>query len=284
MSSLAATASPTTHRKSPIGSMPSVPSDERKRLTAELVAKAHVAEGEERQRILDEVILLNIPVAHSLAARYRNRGQPLEELQQVACLALTKAVHAFHPDRGDDLLVYAVPSILGELKRYFRDATWTVRPPRRLQELRPRLAEAEERLTQDLGRPPRPSELAKEVDCSEDDVLEALDCSDCASPDSLHETPPGESGFAWIDRLPAEELGFDRTEAVAVLAPACRRLKARDRKILHLRFYEQMTQQQIADELGVTQVQVSRLLQRILADLRGSITGSRRPTPTKVAA
>lgn len=285
MSALAAPAAPSGSHPSTEqpNAVPAVPSDERKRRTAELLARASGADGDERQEILDEVILLNIPVAHSLAARYRNRGQPLEELQQVACLALTKAVHGFKPDRGDDLLVFAVPSILGELKRYFRDATWTVRPPRRLQELRPRLAEAEERLTQTLGRTPRPSELADEVGCCEDDVLEALDCNDCASPDSLHESPPGESGFAWIDRLPSEELGFDQTEAVAVLAPACRCLKARDRKILHLRFYEQMTQQQIADELGVTQVQVSRLLQRILTDLRGSITGDRRPKPAKAA-
>jgi RNA polymerase sigma-B factor len=263
--------------------MPSVPSDERKRRTAELLDRASNTEGVERQQILDEVILLNIPVAHSLAARYRNRGQPLEELQQVACLALTKAVQGFRPDRGCDLLVFAVPSILGELKRYFRDSTWTVRPPRRLQELRPRLSQAEEQLAQELGRPPRPSELADAVGCSEEDVLEALDCNDCASPDSLNETPPGESGFAWIDRLPTEELGFDQTEAVAVLAPACRRLKSRDRRILHLRFYEQMTQQQIADELGVTQVQVSRLLQRILTDLRNSITGNRSKVPAKAA-
>ncbi|WP_188111386.1 sigma-70 family RNA polymerase sigma factor [Nocardioides antri] len=259
-----------------------VPPDERKRRTAELIALAAECEGEERQRILDQVIVLNIPVAHALASRYRNRGQARDELEQVACLALTKAVHAYDPARGDDLLVFAVPSILGELKRYFRDVTWTVRPPRRIQELRPRLTEAEEALTQQLGRPPRPSEIADAVGCTVDDVLEAHECATCASPDSLDESPPGESGFAWIDRLPAAEFGFGRAEAVAVLAPACRRLKARDRRILHMRFYEQKTQQQIADELGVTQVQVSRLLQRILTDLRRAITG-RNTTPAKAA-
>jgi RNA polymerase sigma-B factor len=222
------------------------------------------------------VIVLNIPVARALAARYRNRGQPVEELEQVACLALTKAVRGFDPARGDDLLVFAVPSILGELKRYFRDATWTVRPPRRIQELRPRLAEAEERLTQELGRPPRPSEVAEAVGCTTEDVLEAHEAGTCGSPDSLNDTPPGDAGFSWIDRLPSEELGFGQAEAVAVLAPACRRLKQRDRRILQMRFYEQKTQQQIADELGVTQVQVSRLLQRILTDLKRSIAGQRR--------
>jgi RNA polymerase sigma-B factor len=256
--------------------------DDRKQRTARLIAEAATCDGEDRQRLLDQVIVLNIPVAKALASRYRNRGQPLEELEQVACLALTKAVRAYDPARGDDLLVFAVPSILGELKRYFRDATWTVRPPRRIQELRPRLSAAEESLTQRLGRPPRPSEIADEVGCTTDDVLEAHESGTCASPDSLNDSPPGDSGFSWIDRLPSEELGFRNAEAVAVLGPACRRLKGRDRRILELRFYEQKTQQQIADELGVTQVQVSRLLQRILTDLRRSITG-RRGTTTKAA-
>lgn len=254
---------------------PQLSSDERKRRTAELLAQAHADGGELRQDLLDEVIVLNIPVARSLAARYRNRGQPIEELEQVACLALTKAVQGFKPDRGEDLLVFAVPSILGELKRYFRDATWAVRPPRRLQELRARLASADEHLTQQLGRPPRPSELATELECSEDDVLEAIECGGCASPDSLQDQPSGDAGLALIDRLPEDDPGFERSEAVAMLGPACRQLKGRDRWILHLRFYEQLTQQQIADELGVTQVQVSRLLQRILGDLKKSMTGGR---------
>jgi len=251
--------------------------DDRKQHTAELIAQAAACEGDDRLAILDQVIVLNIPVARALASRYRNRGQPLEELEQVACLALTKAVRAYDPGRGDDLLVYAVPSILGELKRYFRDVTWTVRPPRRIQELRPRLAAAEEQLTQQLGRPPSPREVADAVGCSTEDVLEAHDSATCASPDSLNEGPPGDVDFSWIERLPTEELGFPHAEAVAVLAPACRRLKSRDRRILRLRFYDQLTQQQIADELGVTQVQVSRLLQRILTDLRRSITGPRGP-------
>lgn len=276
--SFATSTEPADRLKYPTTEPATVPSDERKRRTAELIAEAAACEGEERQVLLDQVILLNIPVAHALASRYRNRGQPPEELEQVACLALTKAVRAYDPARGDDLLVFAVPSILGELKRYFRDSTWTVRPPRRIQELRPQLNEAEAELTQRLGRPPRPSEIAELVGCTTDDVLEAIECGTCASPDSLQDTPPGEPGFAWIDRLPTEDLGFQRAEAVAVLGPACRRLKGRDRQILHMRFYEQKTQQQIAEELGVTQVQVSRLLHRILADLRRSITGAARQT------
>lgn len=256
----------------PVTTAPQVPPEERKRLTAELIALANSLEhGPERERLLDEVIVLNLPVAAALAGRYRNRGQPIEELEQVAYLALTRAVRGFKPDRGEDLLVFVVPSVLGELKRYFRDSTWTVRPPRRIQELRPRIAVAEEELTQRLGRAPRPSELATELDCSVDEVIEAIGSRDCASPASLDEAPGPGADTAWIDRLPTLDDGYDRSEAVAVLAPACRRLRSRDREILRMRFYEQKTQQQIADELGVTQVQVSRLLQRILRDLRRNI-------------
>ncbi len=247
--------------------------EERKRRTTLLLDRAQHATGAERDRLLDEVIVINIPVATSLAARYRHRGQPLEELEQVACLALTKAVRAFRPDRGEDLLVFAVPSILGEIKRYFRDVTWTVRPPRRLQELRPRIAAVEESLAQELGRAPRPAEIADALDCAEEDVLEAIDCRDCASPVSLDETFGTGADTAWLERLPTLDPGFEQTEAVAMLAPACRRLKPRDRRILQLRFYDQLTQQQIAEDLGVTQVQVSRLLQRILRDLHRAVQG-----------
>jgi RNA polymerase sigma-B factor len=251
---------------------PAPTSAERKHRTARLLDQAQAADDDERRRLLDEVVLLNIPVARSLAARYRNRGQPLEDLEQVACLALTHAVATFRPDRGDDLLVYAVPCILGELRRHFRDATWTVRPPRRVQELRPRVFAAEERLAQELGRTPGPDELAADLGCEGDDVREAQECGDCASPDSLDALPPDRPGSPVVDRIPDVEPGFSRSEAIAVLGPACRRLGPRDRKILRMRFYEQLRQKQIADRLGITQVQVSRLLQRIFRDLRRMIT------------
>lgn len=245
--------------------------DERKQRTAELLALARSCDGVEREALLEEVTVLNIPVAKSLAGRYRHRGQPVEELEQVACLALTRAVQSYNPDRGDDLLVFAVPSILGELKRYFRDSTWAVRPPRRVQELRPRVSAAEERLSQELGRSPRPAEVAEEVGCTVDDVLEVMDAGDCASPDSLDEKPPGDTGLPMVERLADHDPGFEHSEAVVMLAPACRQLKPRDRRILEMRFYEQLTQQQIAERLGVTQAQVSRLLRRIVADLRRTL-------------
>ncbi|KRA31176.1 hypothetical protein ASD81_17035 [Nocardioides sp. Root614] len=259
--------------------VPTIPperSEDRKTLTAELLAKATQCTGAERDELLQQVIVLNIPVAHALAARYRNRGQSPEELQQVACLALTRAVQRFDPGRGDDLLVFAVPSILGELKRHFRSAGWAVRPPRRIQELRPLLGAAEEDLTQRLGRSPRLSELAAELDCEVEEVEEAVGCRDLVHASSLDE-PVSESGSPLADLLPDTDPGFEHSEAVAMLAPACRRLKPRDRSIIRMRFYDQLTQQQIADELGVTQVQVSRLLQRIFNDLRRSVSDPQRP-------
>ncbi len=245
--------------------------EQRKTRTADLLARAHELDGPEREELLEQAIVLNIPVARSLAGRYRNRGQAQEELEQVACLALTRVVHAFDPTRGDDLLVFAVPSILGELKRYFRDSSWSVRPPRRIQELRPRLVEAEELLTQVLGRPPTIGELADELCCPESEVEEAKACGSLSRASSIDEPVSEETGSTLGELLAVDDTGFGHSEAVAMLGPACRRLKKRDRWILRMRFYDQMTQQEIADQLGVTQVQVSRLLQRILTDLRDAL-------------
>jgi len=190
--------------------------DTRRVRTAALIQQAHAAPAERREELLEEVIRLNIPVAHSLAARYRNRGQALEDLEQVACLALTRAGRHFTPDRGDDLLVFAVPSILGELKRYFRDATWAVRPPRRLQELRPRLAAAEADVAQEVGRTPTTEELAEVLEVSVEEVREARLAGRGSRTESL-DRPRTESDEAGttnlVDLLPVPDPEFDRIEA-----------------------------------------------------------------------
>lgn len=245
---------------------------ERARRTTDVLQRAARAEGRERQALLNQAITLNLPVARSLAARYRNRGQTQEDLEQVAYLALTRAVHGFDPERGHNFMVFAVPTIQGELKRHFRDSAWTVRPPRRIQEMQSALAEAREQLTQDLGRSPTSSELAERLDCSTDEVIEALSCDGCFSPSSLDDRGPGADGFSLADTLGADEDGFDQAEAIAMLAPICRELKPRDQRIVFLRFYKGWTQEQIAQDLGVTQMQVSRLLSRILSTLRERLT------------
>lgn len=217
-------------------------------------------------------------VAESVARRYARRGEALDDLIQVACLGLTKAVRRFDPDRGHDFLSYAVPTMSGEIKRHFRDSGWSVRPPRRIQELQARISATAADLNQELGRSPRPSELAEALDVQPADISEALASDGCFSPASLDERGPYDDGYTLAEHLGAAEPGFERAEAVAMLRPVCQDLKPRDKRILYLRFYSGWTQAQIAADLGVTQMQVSRLLQRILTSLRSEIESA--PVPS----
>jgi len=246
--------------------------EERIQRTHDVLCRAATCDGSERSALLNQAITLNLPVARSIAQRFRNRGESVEDLEQVAYLALTRAVHAFDASRGGDFLAYAVPTIRGELKRHFRDLGWMVRPPRRIQEIQAVVVPAIEELTQELGRSPRIAEIARRVARTEDEVGEALACSGCFTPDSLDDRGPDGDGRPVSARLGEAEPGFERAEAVTVLGPACRDLKPRDRRILFLRFFLGRTQQEIAEELGVTQMQVSRLLSRILRNLRESLS------------
>jgi RNA polymerase sigma-B factor len=226
---------------------------------------------DERQRLLDEVVVLNIGVAKAIATRFRRRGIPGDDLEQVACLGLVKAARGFDPAYERDFLSYAVPTIRGEVKKHFRDHGWTVRPPRRIQELQSRISVAANELTQTLGRSPRPSEIARELDEDIEDVTEALAADGCFTPTSL-DRRAGQEGTASIgDMLGAEDHARDAVEARVLLAPVVRRLCPRDRRILTLRFFRGWTQEEIARDIGVTQMQVSRLLSRILGDLRNQL-------------
>ncbi len=244
----------------------------RLQLTAELLSRAaETSDALERQRLLDEAVVLNLCVASSIAGRYRNRGIPEEDLEQVAHLALVKAARRYDPSAGHDFLSYAVPTIRGEVKRHFRDHGWSVRPPRRVQELQARISAAEGELTAGLGRSPRPSEIAAHLDESVDAVSEALATDGCFTPTSL-DRPVGEDADLPLGELiGSEETGQGAVEARVVLAPVVRDLPDRDRRILMLRFFRGWTQQEIAEDIGVTQMQVSRLLSRILTDLRGRL-------------
>jgi RNA polymerase sigma-B factor len=224
-----------------------------------------------RQELIDELIRINMPVARSVAARYRRRGVADEDLEQVAYLALVKVADTYDHSKGHDFLSYAVPSIRGAIRRYFRDQGWMVRPPRRVQELQSRIAAVEPALSTELGHPPRPHELADELDAPVEDVEEALAANGCFTPTSLdqlvHEDAPASLG----EQLGHDDPGLEAAEARVVLAPALQRLGERDRKIVKLRFFRQRTQQEIADEIGVTQMQVSRLLSRICRQLRDEV-------------
>jgi RNA polymerase sigma-B factor len=248
---------------------------ERSRLTADLIDRAYATDDEsERRRLLDEVVVANIGVAQAVASRYRSRGVPVDDLEQAALEGLVKAVRRFEPAMGKDLLTYAVPTIRGEVQRYFRDHSWMIRPPRRVQELQWRIARSIENLEQQLGRQPEDDEVRQDVGVSEEDYREALAGYGCFHPPSL-EKPLNESGLVLGDALAeddAEGSGSQAAvEARSTLAPAMRTLSERDRRVVYLRFFEERSQSEIGRSLGVTQMQVSRLLTRIMRDLRRQV-------------
>ncbi|WP_372734095.1 sigma-70 family RNA polymerase sigma factor [Nocardioides sp.] len=239
----------------------------RRRETTRLFAEATGARGPELEAIHEQIIVANLGVARAIARRYRDRSIPLEDLEQVAYVALVRATRKFDASSGRDFLTYAVPSISGELKRHFRDHGWTVRPPRRVQEIQSTVINAHRR-AQEGGRPPSASRLAEELGLKEADVAEALQAQGCFAPVSL-DIPVTDDGRAAIEVLADDESAEERAlEARLMLGPALAKLSARDRKILHLRFVQDLTQQQIGAHLGVSQMQASRLLKRILNTLR----------------
>jgi RNA polymerase sigma-B factor len=239
--------------------------------TEELVELlAACTDDAERDLLREDLIATNMPVARSIASGYRSRGLPLEDLEQVAYLALTKAAHRFDPSAGHAFLSFSVPTIRGEVRRYFRDHGWMVRPPRRIQELQQRVFRAQSELSFKLGRPPAAREIATHLDEEIDQVLEAMDGQGCFTPASL-DRPVGDGESTLGDLLGAEESTEQSAEARVVLAPVVRRLSDRDRRILQMRFFDGLTQREIAETIGVTQMQVSRLLTRIFRDLRNQL-------------
>jgi RNA polymerase sigma-B factor len=248
---------------------------DRREATVGLFARARAATGAERRALEDELVRLNMGVATDCARRYRGRGIAAEDLEQVAFLGLVKAVRGFDADRGHDFLSFAVPTIRGELRRHFRDLGWTVRPPRAIQELQTRILGVEGDLAQELGRSPRPSDFARRLDEDLEHVLDALGASGCFSPASLDApAPDGEDTLG--ERLGDVDPGFEDADARLTLMAVLRGLTPRERRILELRFFGGRTQAEIGADIGVTQMQVSRLLNRTLARLRERLvdTGS----------
>jgi RNA polymerase sigma-B factor len=258
----------------------------RDRTARALAAIADADSGSRREELRDYVVRINMGVARTVAGRYFSRGIDEDDLVQVAYMALTRAVRDFDPERHKDFLSYAVPTIRGELKKHFRDHGWMVRPPRRVQEAQARITSAEGTLFQKLGRAPRPSEIAKHLEMDGDHVIEALAADGCFSPSSLDRpvtTRGDEGGVALLDFIGETDSAAPAAEARVVLGPVLRRLKDRDRQIVYLRFFEQKSQQEIGEEIGVTQMQVSRLLARILRDLREQLSTSQ-PTGAEQAS
>ncbi|RYB93670.1 sigma-70 family RNA polymerase sigma factor [Nocardioides oleivorans] len=231
-----------------------------------------LAERSTRRTMRDDLIEAHVPVALSIASRYRNRGIDLDDLEQVALLGLTKAADRFDPGAGHAFMSYAVPTMRGEIRKYFRDHGWMVRPPRRVQEMQARIAGIEDLLATQLGRSPRPSEIAAHLEADLADVEEALAADGCFSPASL-DLPVGDGGPPLAELLGAEDRSFSRAEARVLLAPAVRRLAERDRLVVRLRFRDELTQREIAEAVGLTQAQVSRILDRVLGELRAGLVG-----------
>jgi RNA polymerase sigma-B factor len=245
----------------------------RARCTDEITAElADCPESARRARLVEQLISVNMSVADAIVSRYRSRGIATEDLKQVAYLALTKAAQRFDPRAGHDFLSFSVPTIRGEVRRHFRDHGWMIRPPRRIQELQQRLTRSQADLSVSLGRPPDVAELAEELHETQADVREAMDGQGAFTPASLDRPVGDDGGSTPLGELlggPDEERAA--AEARVVLAPVVRRLSGRDRRILSLRFFHGLTQREIADDIGVTQMQVSRLLTRILRNLRDDL-------------
>jgi len=254
--------------------------EHRREATARLFDELETASGEDADRIRDELVRLNMGVASDCARRYRGRGIATEDLDQVAYLGLVKAVRAFDPGRGHDFLSLAVPTIRGEVRRHFRDLGWALRPPRSIQELQSRVLAAESDLAQELGRSPRPSDLARHLGVELDQVLDALSASGCFAPTSL-DVPVVEGDDPLSERLGGVDPAFDTAEARVTLAAVMRGLTPRERRILELRFFGNRTQAEIGADIGVTQMQVSRLLNRILDRLRERLLADAETAPAE---
>ena len=251
---------------------------ERGTLTKDEVRKLFAAYGEagtedEKGAIRGKLVDQYIGLVEFLARRFRNRGEPLEDLVQVGTIGLLKAIDRFDLEREVEFSTYATPTIVGELKRHFRDKGWAVRVPRRLQELHLELTKVISSLGQELGRSPTVPEIAESAGISEETVLEGMEIAHAYSFTSLDapiDSDDAESS-SFADQMGSEDEQLENLEYRASLAPEMARLPERERKILYLRFYRGMTQSEIADRLGISQMHVSRLLNRTLMRLREAL-------------
>jgi RNA polymerase sigma-B factor len=225
-----------------------------------------------RASLREQAIEAFLPLARHLALRFHGRGEPLDDLIQTAMVGLIKAVDRWDPERGVDFAGYAIPTIIGEIKRHFRDRTWDVRVPRRLQELRLAISEANSKLTQSLGRSPTVADVAGHLGIGEEDVLEGLEGARAYNATSLSTPTTADGNTELGDTLGGTDPEFELAELRVALGPALASLDEREQKILTLRFYGNLTQSQIAERVGVSQMHVSRLLTRALAKLRGRLS------------
>jgi RNA polymerase sigma-B factor len=226
-----------------------------------------------RAALVNEIIVVNTPVARQIAHRFRGRGCALEDLEQAACLALVRAVHQFDPGLGHHFLSYVVPCITGEIKRYFRDIGWMVRPPRPIQELQSQVERERLRVDPCSGRVPSESDIAARLDVPVSAVREALLARGCFTPSSLDSLPAGTDDLRLGDHLvdPTAETDFNIAEARVILGPALTGLSDAETSLLRMWFLEERSQRDIGRELGISQSHVSRRIGQVVRRLRGLV-------------
>jgi RNA polymerase sigma-B factor len=223
-----------------------------------------------RATVRDELVTMHLPLVQHLARRYRDRGESVDDLVQVGTIGLINAVDRFDLSRDVEFSTYATPTILGEIKRHFRDRTWAVRVPRRLQELQAQVTARGDELTRTLQRAPTVRELAASLGVSEENVLEAIEARHAYATDTIDEG--GDDGVSAVgSRIGVDDPAFESIDDRETLRPLLEQLPERERRIILLRFFHHMSQTQIADELGMSQMHVSRLLARSLAQLRSGM-------------
>jgi RNA polymerase sigma-B factor len=224
----------------------------------------------------DGLVTLHLPLVEHCARRFRNRGEPFEDLVQVGTIGLIKSIDRFDTDRGVEFSTYATPTIIGEIKRYFRDKGWAIRVPRRLQELRMQIGTTTAELTQTLGRSPTPRELAEVLGCSVEEIVEGIESGNAYSTLSLDAADEShdDGGVSMLELMGLDDEELEHIEIRESIKPLLEALPMREKRILLLRFFKNKTQSEIADEIGVSQMHVSRLLSRTLGQLRTSLQES----------
>ncbi|OIV36629.1 RNA polymerase subunit sigma [Mangrovactinospora gilvigrisea] len=228
--------------------------------------------GAEHTYVRDTLIELNLPLVRYAASRFRSRNEPMEDIIQVGTIGLIKAIDRFDCNRGVEFPTFAMPTVIGEIKRFFRDTSWSVRVPRRLQELRLALTRASDELSQQLDRSPTVPELAKALGISEEDVVEGLAVGNAYTASSLDSQSGDEEGEGSLAaRLGYIDAALENVEYRESLKPLLAELPERERRIIMLRFFSNMTQSQIGEQVGISQMHVSRLLTRTLAQLRAGL-------------
>jgi len=230
------------------------------------------ADDPRRERMRDRLVTGFLPIARHIARRFAHRGEPLDDLVQVATVGLINAVDRYSPDKGTDFFSFAVPTISGEVRRHFRDQGWSMRVPRRLKDMHVSINGAVSELSQRLGRAPKPSEIAERLGVPVAEVLEGLEASEAYRSSSLDEMLSSEQGSATVGELVGEaDAELDRVDYRQALRPVLAELAERERTIVMLRFFGNMTQTQIAEQVGISQMHVSRLLTQTLGRLRSRL-------------